>query len=101
MQCGPRGLKGAGDSLFHNNGDGTFTEVSRQAGVSDPPGYYGMGVIWSDLDRRGSLDLYIAVMTHWRPGRKWFAANTPKLDAIAQATAADPKVAAVLERNFS
>ena len=60
VQCGPRGLKGAGDSLFHNNGEGTFTEVSRQAGVSDPPGYYGMGVVWSDLDRRGSLDLYIA-----------------------------------------
>src|SRR5690349_3072595 len=35
VQCGPRGLKGAGDSLFHNNGDGTFTEVSKKAGVSD------------------------------------------------------------------
>jgi len=34
VQCGPRGLKGAGDSLFHNNGDGTFTEVSKSAGVS-------------------------------------------------------------------
>ena len=33
VQCGPRGLKGAPDALYHNNGNGTFTEVSRQAGV--------------------------------------------------------------------
>src|SRR5438270_13289362 len=38
VQCGPRGLKGAGDSLFHNNGDGTFADVSKNAGVSDPNG---------------------------------------------------------------
>ena len=38
VQCGPRGLRGAGDSLFHNNGDGTFTDVSKAAGVSDPDG---------------------------------------------------------------
>jgi GST-like protein len=59
------------------------------------------GAPWFLGDRRSALDLYIAVMTNWRPGRKWFSANTPKLEAIAQATAADPKVAAVLERNFS
>src|ERR1700758_836743 len=35
VQCGPRGLKGSGDSLFHNNGDGTFTNVSKAAGVDD------------------------------------------------------------------
>ena len=35
VQCGPRGLKGAGDTLYHNNGDGTFTDVSTTAGVSD------------------------------------------------------------------
>src|SRR5258707_15876236 len=42
VQCGPRGLKGAGDALFHNNGNGTFTDVSKAAGVDDPNGYYGM-----------------------------------------------------------
>jgi len=60
VQCGPRGLKGAGDSLFHNNGDGTFTDVSKQAGVSDPSGFYGLGVAWSDFDRRGAQDIYVA-----------------------------------------
>src|SRR5581483_4166280 len=35
VQCGPRGMKGSGDSLFHNNGDGTFTNVSKSAGVDD------------------------------------------------------------------
>ncbi len=38
VQCGPRGLKGAGDALFHNNGDGTFTDVSKRPGVDDPRG---------------------------------------------------------------
>lgn len=60
VQCGPRGLKGAGDALFHNNGDGTFTEVSKRAGVSDPNGYYGLGVIWVDLNNTGRPDLYVA-----------------------------------------
>jgi len=60
VQCGPRGLKGAGDALFHNNGDGTFTDVSETAGVSDPGGYYGMGVLWSDLNNTGHPDIYIA-----------------------------------------
>ncbi|MDX6404069.1 MAG: enediyne biosynthesis protein [Blastocatellia bacterium] len=60
VQCGPRGLKGAGDSLYHNNGDGTFTDVSKKAGVSDPDGYYGLGVICSDLDGDGLVDIYVA-----------------------------------------
>ncbi|HTG29534.1 MAG TPA: CRTAC1 family protein [Methylomirabilota bacterium] len=60
VQCGPRGLKGASDSLFHNNGDGTFTEVSKTAGVSDPNGYYGMGVVWVDFNNTGRLDMYVA-----------------------------------------
>jgi enediyne biosynthesis protein E4 len=59
VQCGPRGLKGGGDSLFHNNGDGTFTDVSKQAGVDDPNGYYGMQVIWSDLNNVGRPDAYV------------------------------------------
>jgi len=60
VQCGPRGLKGAGDSLFHNNGDGTFTEVSKAAGVDDPNGYYGMSVIFSDFNNTGRPDIYVA-----------------------------------------
>jgi len=59
VQCGPRGLKGAGDALFHNNGDGTFTDVAKRAGVSDPKGYYGLGVIWADFNGSGRPDLYI------------------------------------------
>lgn len=60
VQCGPRGLKGGGDSLFHNNGDGSFTNVAKQAGVSDPEGLYGLGVVWSDFDLRGAQDIYVA-----------------------------------------
>ena len=60
VQCGPRGLPGVGDSLYHNNGDGTFTDVSKQAGVSDPDGYYGMGVICSDFDEDGRVDIFVA-----------------------------------------
>ena len=60
VQCGPRGLRGAGDSLFHNNGDGTFTDVSKTAGADDKPGYYGLGVVWSDLLGTGRQDLYVA-----------------------------------------
>jgi enediyne biosynthesis protein E4 len=60
VQCGPRGLPGAGDTLYHNNGDGTFTDVSKGAKVSDPDGYYGMGVICSDFDGDGLTDIYVA-----------------------------------------
>jgi hypothetical protein len=60
VQCGPRGLPGAGDTLYHNNGDGTFTDVSKKAGVSDPEGYYGLGVIASDFDADGLVDIYVA-----------------------------------------
>src|ERR1700691_470320 len=60
VQCGPRGLKGAGDSLFHNNGDGTFTDVSKQAGVSDPNAYYGFTAIFVDVNNDGKPDLLVA-----------------------------------------
>lgn len=60
VQCGPRGLKGAGDLLFHNNRDGTFTDVSKAAGVDDPHGYYGLGAVWSDFNEDGRLDLFVA-----------------------------------------
>jgi hypothetical protein len=60
VQCGPRGLRGAGDALFHNNGDGTFSDVSKAAGVSDPDGYYGLGVLWVDFNNTGRPDIYVA-----------------------------------------
>jgi enediyne biosynthesis protein E4 len=60
VQCGPRGMKGLGDSLYHNNGDGTFSDVSKTAGVDDPRGYYGLGVIWSDFNDDGRPDLLVA-----------------------------------------
>ena len=59
------------------------------------------GAPWFLGERMTALDLYVGVMTNWRPGRKWFIAHTPKLEAIAKATAAIPEVAAVLQRNFS
>jgi len=60
VQCGPRGMKGLGDSLYHNNGDGTFTDVSKTAGVDDASGYYGLGVVWSDFNDDGRPDLFVA-----------------------------------------
>jgi hypothetical protein len=60
VQCGPRGLKGAGDTLYHNNKDGTFSDVSKSAGVSDPDGYFGLGVTWVDFNNSGRLDMFVA-----------------------------------------
>jgi len=60
VQCGPWGLEGESDLLYHNKGDGTFEEVSRKAGVHDDIGYYGLGVIWSDYDNDGWPDLLVA-----------------------------------------
>jgi GST-like protein len=58
------------------------------------------GEPWFLGKRMSALDLYVAVMTRWRPGGKWFAANTPRLVAIAEKTAATPGVAAVIGRHF-
>jgi enediyne biosynthesis protein E4 len=60
VQCGPRGLKGYPDTLFHNNGDGTFTEVAKDAGVDDAKRFFGLGAVWSDFDNDGKLDLFVA-----------------------------------------
>jgi len=59
VNCGPRGLKGARDRLYHNNGDGTFTDVTEKLGI-DAGSYYGLGVLWLDYDKDGCLDLYVA-----------------------------------------
>jgi enediyne biosynthesis protein E4 len=60
VQCGPWGMTGETDLLYHNRGDGTFEEASKRAGVSDPNGYYGLGVVWGDYDNDGWPDLYVA-----------------------------------------
>ena len=60
VQCGPWGMQGETDLLYHNRGDGTFEEVSRKAGVDNRNHYYGMGVVWGDYDNDGWPDLYVA-----------------------------------------
>jgi hypothetical protein len=60
VQCGPRGLKGASDNLYHNNRNGTFTDVSAKSGVADPEQRYGLTAVWSDFDNDGKLDLFVA-----------------------------------------
>jgi hypothetical protein len=59
VQCGPRGLKGSQDNLYHNNGNGTFTDVSKKSGVDDPEARYGLTAIWSDFNNDGNLDLFV------------------------------------------
>jgi hypothetical protein len=58
--CGPRGLSGEADHLFHNNGDGTFTDVNEKAGASDRAGYYGLAAVFVDVDDDGWVDLAVA-----------------------------------------
>jgi enediyne biosynthesis protein E4 len=58
--CGPLGLIGEGDHLFHNNGDGTFSDVSAKAGVADAQGRFGFASVFADLDDDGWPDLVVA-----------------------------------------
>ena len=60
VMCGPRGLEGERDHLFHNNGNGTFTDVSEKAGVADKSGYYGLSSVFIDLNNDGKPDLVVA-----------------------------------------
>jgi enediyne biosynthesis protein E4 len=60
VMCGPRGLEGEPDHLFHNNGDGTFTDVSVAAGVSDKAHNYGFSSTFVDVNNDGKVDLIVA-----------------------------------------
>ena len=60
VMCGPRGLQGETDHLFHNKGDGTFVDVSIPAGVSDSKRYFGFASVFVDLDDDGWVDLVVA-----------------------------------------
>jgi len=60
VACGPPGLLGGKNILYHNNGDGTFTDVSEKAGMWNAIGTYGLSVAASDLDNDGWPDIYVA-----------------------------------------
>lgn len=60
VNCGPRGLKSAHNYLFHNNGDGTFTDVSESSGIAKAQGSYAMTAVAADFDDDGWPDIYVA-----------------------------------------
>ena len=60
VHCGPLGLAGETNVLFHNRGDGTFEDVTKKAGVDNSPGAYGMQPLWFDYDNDGWPDLYVS-----------------------------------------
>ena len=60
VECGPRGMPFGQHSLYRNNGDGTFTDVTKEAGLAKPWPSYGMTVVTTDLDEDGWPDIYVA-----------------------------------------
>ena len=60
VMCGPRGLKGTTNELYHNNRDGTFTDVSEKSGVARTAQYYCLTVLTGDFDNDGWPDIYVA-----------------------------------------
>jgi enediyne biosynthesis protein E4 len=60
VACGPPGLQGGKNILFHNNRDGTFADVSEAAGIFRVNGTYGLGVLTADFDNDGWPDIYVA-----------------------------------------
>jgi len=60
VPCGPRGLKGETVTLYHNDGHGHFTEVTKQAGIQTPPDYHGFTVLTGDFDNDGWPDFFVA-----------------------------------------
>jgi enediyne biosynthesis protein E4 len=60
VACGPPGLLGGKNILFHNNGDGTFSDVSERAGLFQANGTYGLGVLTADFNNDGWPDIYVA-----------------------------------------
>jgi len=60
VACGPPGLNGGKNILYHNNGDGTFSDVSESSGILKTNGTFGLGVLTADLDNDGWPDIYVA-----------------------------------------
>lgn len=59
VMCGPRGMKGEGDTLYHQRADGKFEDVSAKAGVTDPEKYYGFSSAFVHADDDDLLDLLV------------------------------------------
>jgi hypothetical protein len=60
VNCGPRGLPFDRNVLYHNNGDGTFSDISDSSGVAEPFGHYSLGVLTGDFNNDGLADIYVA-----------------------------------------
>ncbi len=60
VACGPPGLDGGKNIMYHNNGDGTFTDVSEKSGMTNTIGTYALSVTVADLDNDGWPDIYVA-----------------------------------------
>jgi hypothetical protein len=60
VACGPPGLTGGSNTLYHNNGNGTFSDVSEKSGIIKTNGTYGLGVLTADFDNDGWTDIYVA-----------------------------------------
>jgi enediyne biosynthesis protein E4 len=63
VMCGPRGLKTSVNALYHNNGDGTFSDVSQNSGITRATGCYGFTSLSADFDNDGWPDIYVACDT--------------------------------------
>ena len=61
VMCGPRGLIGDTNLLYHNNGDGSFTDVSEKAGILKPGARFSITAVSYDFDNDGWPDIYVAV----------------------------------------
>ncbi len=60
VNCGPRGLPFDRNILYRNNGNATFTDVSRESGIDAPDRHYGLGVLTGDFNNDGLIDIYVA-----------------------------------------
>ena len=60
VMCGPRGLKPGVNALYHNNGNGTFTDVSQKSGILNTTGCFGFTSLTADFDHDGWPDIYVS-----------------------------------------
>ena len=60
VNCGPRGLPFDTNLLYHNQGDGTFEDVSERSGIAKVTGHYALGVLAQDMNDDGRPDIYVA-----------------------------------------